>query len=94
MLKKVVVLFPLSKGTLGEKTFEGQERLRVDNTDAGYLIIKEDDFEGKTYAVFKDWIYWVRVDEKDDEHEPAEDCLDEFYPEKDAEKRVIEKRPK
>jgi len=70
LLKKIVVLFPDSQGRSNKRTFETaceEEYLEVNNTDKGCLVIRCDadlpKYTPITLAVFKDWIYWERVNE-------------------------------
>lgn len=57
--------------TYGSKTYETcteEEHLEANNTDKGYLVIlcKADlsKYTPITLAVFKDWIYWERLEKK------------------------------
>jgi len=74
-LNKVVVFFPLASisgtATYGQKTYEtctDEEYLEANNTDKGDLVIlcKADlpKYTPITLAVFKDWIYWERLEKK------------------------------
>ena len=90
LLKKVKVLFlyPDSGGAVGSKTFTTKKHeLKVYNTDAGYLVLEDwakdrgknhkatIGREWETLAVFKEWIYWEKVEDEnqDDEYEPDRD---------------------
>lgn len=76
LLNKVVVFFPLAGSvagtqTYGSKTYETrteEEYLELNNTDAGYLVIlcRADlqKYVPITLAVFKEWIYWERLEKK------------------------------
>ena len=74
LLKKVFVVFPDPKthvlsavASWGEKTYETKkDHLHVFNKDDGTLVIS--DISGATpanattLAVFKDWIYWEKLE--------------------------------
>jgi len=73
LLKKVVVLFPYPDNdssvasAVGQITFEAKEpnRLFADNTDKGILVVTERKSisdKGKILAVFKEWIYWKKIE--------------------------------
>jgi len=75
LLNKVVVLFPLVSGTgtetYGQKTYETcteEEYLEANNTDKGDLVIlckaQLPKYTPITLAVFKEWIYWERLEKK------------------------------
>ena len=74
-MNKVVVFFPLTSiagtETYGQKIYETcieEEYLEANNTDKGDLVIlckaSLPKYTPITLAVFKEWIYWERLEKK------------------------------